>query len=338
MRMLAIAGGRSPAQPHPSMTITVLVPTYRRPADLIRCLDGLRAQTVPADEILVTVRDNDVATQSALESYGSSAMRVVVRTPGLVAALNAALDVAKGEILAVTDDDCVPRPEWLGQLVRRFDSDRRIGGVGGPDWIHVGGCTYDGSAGVCGTVQWFGRIDSAHLRRGVCDVDILKGCNMAFRRAAVKGLRFDTRLAGSGAQMFNEFGFSLAVRRANWRLVYDPDVTVDHFPGARFDEDQRGTFVYEAHANAVHNRTLLLLTHLRASNRAAYLAYAVLVGSRPWPGLAWLPIRVWRRTPHAVAYWRATAAGHTRGLRTFLDAQRSTGSRSARGKPQIQDG
>jgi len=303
------------------MTITAIVPTFRRPADLKRCLGGLDTQTRLADEVVVVLRRDDAPTHEALDGYESdrlSIRRVIVDTPGVVAALNAALDVARGEILAFTDDDCVPRPEWLERLTAQFASDPNIGGVGGPDWTHAHGSVYDDSVGVCGSVQWFGRIDgSACLRGTPCDVDILKGCNMSFRRNAVGSIRFDARLAGSGAQMFNEFAFCLAVRRAKWRLVWDPKATVDHFPGARFDEDQRGAFVYGAHVNAVHNRTLLLLTHLPLPNRLAYLTYAALFGSRPWPGLAWLPARVWKRNPDAVRYWRATVSGHARGLRTF---------------------
>ena len=45
------------------MMITVVVPTYRRPRDLGRCLDGLGKQSRPADEIAVVVRESDVCRQ-----------------------------------------------------------------------------------------------------------------------------------------------------------------------------------------------------------------------------------------------------------------------------------
>jgi len=37
------------------MTITVLIPTYRRPQDLARCLEALQKQTRLADEVLLVV-------------------------------------------------------------------------------------------------------------------------------------------------------------------------------------------------------------------------------------------------------------------------------------------
>jgi GT2 family glycosyltransferase len=307
------------------MRVTAIVPTFRRPKDLMRCLECLKKQTRRPDEVIVIVRDIDTETRAWLDAYDPEHLplrQVMVYVPGQVAALNAALDVAEGDVVAITDDDGGPRPQWLERVEAWFERDPRVGGVGGPDWTHVGDATYDGSAGVCGHVQWFGRIDArASQEKQPLEVDILKGCNMSFRRRAIEDVRFDTRLAGTGAQVFNDFAFCLAVRRAGWKLIYDPQVEVDHYPASRADEDQRNAFVYKAHANAVHNRTLLLLTHLSGAARLAYVSYALLLGSRPWPGLALLPPGVLQHGPqHGLRYWSATAEGHVAGLRTFLES------------------
>ena len=73
-------------------------------------------------------------------------------------------------------------------------------------------------------------------------VSLLKGANMIYRRSAVGGLRFDTRLRGKGAQPCNDLSFSLSVRRTGWKMVYDPRVAVDHFPAERFDDNGRDIF------------------------------------------------------------------------------------------------
>jgi glycosyltransferase involved in cell wall biosynthesis len=303
------------------VTVSVIVPTFRRPDDLKRCLDSLKAQTCKADEVLVVVRDTDTGTHAALDGYPSdplSIRRIGVDVPGQVAALNAALDATKGDVVAITDDDGAPRPEWIARTTRWLEGEPRVGGVGGPDWTHSGEDVVDGSTGVCGTLQWWGRIDvTASLRRIPCDVDVLKGCNMTFRRTAIGEIRFDTHLAGSGAQLFNDFGFCLAIRRAGWRLIYDPAIEIDHYPGTRIDDDKRDRFAYEALADAIHNRTFIL-KHLPPPNRIAYLTYALLAGSRSVPGLILLPERIVRRAPNAVSYWKATAEGHVRGIKTFL--------------------
>ena len=54
------------------MKIAIVIPTYRRPKDLQRCLTALETQTQQADEVLVVVRNNDEETQAFLVDYRTS--------------------------------------------------------------------------------------------------------------------------------------------------------------------------------------------------------------------------------------------------------------------------
>jgi cellulose synthase/poly-beta-1,6-N-acetylglucosamine synthase-like glycosyltransferase len=201
--------------------------------------------------------------------------------------MNAGLDSAKGEIIAFTDDDAAPHSDWLARIENHFLSDEQIGGVGGRDWVYHGTQLEDGECEVVGQVNWFGRmIGNHHFGVGAPrEVDLLKGVNMSFRRTAIKELRFDQRMQGTGAQVNFEIAFSLALKRAGWKLIYDPKVAVDHYPAQRFDEDQRRSFNEIALTNAVHNETLILLEHLPRANRAVFLLWAILVGTRESLGL-----------------------------------------------------
>lgn len=267
------------------MNITVLIPTYCRPTDLARCLEALQKQTRLAYEVLVVVRDTDAETWKLLKAFNRDSLPLRIATvsvPGQVAALNAGLDSAQGDIIAITDDDAVPRPEWLARIEAHFLSDDHVGGVGGRDWMYYGTQLADGACEVVGRVQWFGRaIGNHHLGVGKPrEVEILKGANMIYRRTAISGLRFDERLRGTGAQVHNDMAFSLAVKRAGWKLIYDPMVAVDHYLAQRFDEDRRNQFNEIACTNQVHNETLALLEYLAPGQRAVFLAWAILVGTR----------------------------------------------------------
>lgn len=276
------------------MSITVLVPTYRRPKDLRRCLEALQKQTRPADEVLVVVRDSDEETWTLLKSLHLNSLPLrtaTVNIPGQVAALNTGLDAAQGDIIAITDDDAAPHTDWLERIEAHFLSDSRIGGVGGRDWVYHGTELEEGIREVVGRVQWFGRtIGDHHLGvGGPREVEIFKGANMSFRGTALANLRFDERLRGIGAQAHNDLGFCLAVKRAGWTLIYDPQVGIDHFPAQRFDEDQRYKFNEVALINAVHNETLILLEYLSSLPRVIFLFWAILVGTRSTPGfIQWL--------------------------------------------------
>ena len=191
------------------LKITVVVPTYRRPTDLARCLNALGQQTRPIDEVIVTIRDIDSATWEFMAEFGDRTLplqTIRVEEPGVIAAMNLAFAHAKGEIIALTDDDAAPRPDWTARLEAHFLADDRVGGVGGRDWVHQGGQTLDDARPVVGKLQWFGRvIGNHHLGVGAAQsVDVLKGVNMAWRRSAIDGRRFDDRLRGTGAQVHFE--------------------------------------------------------------------------------------------------------------------------------------
>jgi cellulose synthase/poly-beta-1,6-N-acetylglucosamine synthase-like glycosyltransferase len=276
------------------MDITVIVPTYRRPKDLSRCLEALKKQTRPVDELLVTVRDTDTETWTFLETFNSETLplrTVTVSASGAIAAMNAGLDAASGDMITFTDDDAAPHADWLARIEPHFLSDGSVGGVGGRDWVYHSTELVDGAKEVVGQVQWFGRvIGNHHLGVGEArEVDVLKGVNMSFRRAAIKSKYFDGRMQGTSAQIHHEIEFCLALKKEGWKLIYDPKIAVNHYTGQRFDEDKRNKFNPIAMNNIVHNETLALLEHLPSTRRIVFLIWAILVGTRGAPGFVrWL--------------------------------------------------
>ncbi len=232
----------------------------------------------------MVVRDTDAKTWEFLAQFKAPNLplhTVKVTQPGVVAALNAGLAAVEGDIVSITDDDAAPHPDWLERIAAYFTSDSRLGGLGGRDWIHHGSKLEDESRPVVGQLQWFGRvIGNHHLGVGEPrEVDILKGVNMSFRKEAIGQLRFDERMRGTGAQVHFEMAFTLTLKRAGWKIIYDPNVAVDHYPAQRFDEDQRNNFNEVAFINLVHNETLVLLEHLPFIRRIVFLFWAVFVGT-----------------------------------------------------------
>src|SRR4051812_16409035 len=116
------------------MRTTIAVPTYRRPAELARCLAALAAQSCPADEVLAIARLSDRESLAIIERHQREwpALRqVIVEREGVVAAMNAALDAATGELFALTDDDAAPESDWLARMVVVLRENTDVAGVGG---------------------------------------------------------------------------------------------------------------------------------------------------------------------------------------------------------------
>ena len=276
------------------MKISVIVPTYLRPQDLVRCLAALKQQTRRVDDVQVIVRDTDRETWQFLETFDRGALSLnisPVTVTGVIAAMNIGLEAATGDIVAFTDDDAAPHPDWLEKIEAYYLADDKIGGVGGRDWVYHGSRLEDGARPLVGKLQWFGRlIGNHHIGIGEGrEVDVLKGVNMSFRRRAIADLRFDQRMRGSGAQVHFEVVFSLTLKQRGWKLIYDPQIAVDHFPAQRFDEDQRHAFNSEASINAVHNETVALLGYLSPLRRLVFMVWAIAIGTSEAFGLIqWL--------------------------------------------------
>lgn len=103
-----------------SVLVSVVVPTYRRPALLKRCLDALLAQTLHPSLYEIVVADDapEEAVRELVElerTRARCALRYVAvhDTQGAAGARNAGWHAARGEIVAFTDDDTVPDRNWL---------------------------------------------------------------------------------------------------------------------------------------------------------------------------------------------------------------------------------
>jgi cellulose synthase/poly-beta-1,6-N-acetylglucosamine synthase-like glycosyltransferase len=304
------------------MKITVLVPTYRRPQDLERCLSAIQQQTRAADEVLAIVRDTDDETHAFLKSFDPilPCLRIVTVTlSGVIAAIDAGFAAAAGELIAITDDDAAPHPDWLERIESNFQADPRVGGVGGRDRLYLGTQLVAGAAPVVGKLQWFGRmVGNHHIGVGSArEVDLLKGVNMSFRSSALAGLRCDERLKGTGAQVHFELALCLAVKQRGWKLIYDPAICVDHYPAQRFDEDERQGFSAIATANAVHNETSILLDRGSLLQRFIYICWSVLVGTRSAFGLVQLLRFLPQEGSLAIHKWQAAMQGRWQGWQTW---------------------
>lgn len=276
------------------MKITVIVPTYRRPTHLYNCLTGLKQQIRTADEILLIVRDTDCLTWEFLKSFDIKFLPLKtlnIKVTGVVAAMNLGLETAKGDIICFIDDDAVPRNHWLAKIEAHFIADPKLVGLGGRDYMYVGGKKLvEGRKPVVGKLQWFGRmIANHHLGVGKPrEVDFLKGVNMSYRREAIKNMHFDRRMKGTGAQTHFELSFCLSLRRTGCKLLYDPQIVVDHYLAERFDEDIRDGFNPVAFFNEVHNETLAIIEHFSPLRRILFMSWAMLVGTRKAFGLVQL--------------------------------------------------
>jgi GT2 family glycosyltransferase len=316
--------------------LSVVVPTYKRPLDLQRCLRALDRQTRQPDEIVVVAREEDTQTATLISSgdVNLKQLRLLyVRKPGLVAALNQAIDYVKADLLVFTDDDAEAQPNWLERIESSF-ADSQIGAVGGRDWLQLPlePSRYSPAEVTrVGTLSWYGKAYGNHhcpVRGHTKEVMFLKGVNMAIRRKALGTGRIDTRLRGSGSQVGTELDVCMQIRKSGFSIVFDDRILVKHHCSPRPKGDDRCDMTGTVFEDICFNTHFLITKHFGLARAMAYFANNLLFGWRTQPGLT-AAVKWWLRGDGSafarfVRMVRIAGSGFNAGRKARVTASRAT--------------
>jgi glycosyltransferase involved in cell wall biosynthesis len=229
-----------------SIDVTVIVATHNRASRLRGTLEALLAQKIPAGlgwEVLVV--DNG-STDATLEVFRTMAMQA----PGCLRyafeprlgkswALNTGIALARGAVIALTDDDVSPADDWVATAATVLDQ-RGSDGAGGrilprweadpPAWLLGNPRLLDSLA-----IMDFDRPAMLQVPRG--RYPQVWGANMVYRRSALQALGgFDTRLGPVGGKRYCAEDVDIVQRmlQSGRPVAYDPALTVFHrVPRAR---------------------------------------------------------------------------------------------------------
>jgi glycosyltransferase involved in cell wall biosynthesis len=98
-------------------SLSVVVPTRDRPEALERCLEALRHQA-RAELDIVVVDDGSVDDAAVRETVARHTQARILRLEGKgpAAARNAGIRATTSAVVLMTDDDCIPEPDWARTL------------------------------------------------------------------------------------------------------------------------------------------------------------------------------------------------------------------------------
>lgn len=103
---------------HAQPRVSVVVPVRDDPR-LSACLAALARQSYPAELVELIVADNGGGPDVRALVHGRPGVRYVAEPAGgSYTARNAAVLESTGEVLAFTDADCLPEPDWIEHAVR----------------------------------------------------------------------------------------------------------------------------------------------------------------------------------------------------------------------------
>jgi GT2 family glycosyltransferase len=110
--------------------VSVVVPHYRDLKSLDACLEALGRQTYPRADFEIVVADNNSPESEAAvaQVIAGRARLTIVTEKGAGPARNGGVAAARAEILAFSDCDCVPEPDWLAEGLRALGDYDFVGG------------------------------------------------------------------------------------------------------------------------------------------------------------------------------------------------------------------
>lgn len=182
--------------------VAVVIASKGRPEDLGSWLDHVRRQTLAPDIMIWAVTGEADLPLAALAALPEGERPVVRIAPlGLCRQRNAALDHVPEDcdIVAFFDDDYVPSARCLEGIATVFERFPTLVGTSGrllADGINGPGIPMDEAMAMVAAHDRAPPAAPLYLRRR----SGLYGCNMAFRRTAMGGERFDEALPFYGWQ------------------------------------------------------------------------------------------------------------------------------------------
>ncbi len=219
--------------------VTVAVCTRDRSEGLHTCLHALQKLDYPSlDRVVIDNAPQSDRTERLVREEFPAVRYVREPRPGLDWARNRALAVARGDIVAFTDDDVIVDQRWVRTLAEVFVRHPEVMAVTGlvvPAELETRAQilfeTY-GGFGRGFEQRWYRahstkpQVDTFHLGAGVFGT----GANMAYRRALFKNLNgFDPALdVGTVTNGGGDLEMFFRVLQEGYVLVYEPRALVRH--------------------------------------------------------------------------------------------------------------
>jgi GT2 family glycosyltransferase len=213
--------------------VTVIVPVYNDVTRLRECLQALAVQNYPRGRLDVVVVDN-ASTQDPAAAIPTDPRFTLISEAqtGSYAARNRGLSVATGEVLAFTDSDCTPDPDWISRGVAALTATPRAELVGGDIELTYANGRPLGAAELYESRHGFPQ--EAYLRAQ----QFAATANMLTWRRVFDAIGpFDANLQSGG-----DVDFGRRVARAGGRLRFAPDAVVRH-PARSSNRELIGKFV-----------------------------------------------------------------------------------------------
>jgi len=238
------------------ISISLIIATRNRCHQLVRCLQSIQSVAFERPwELIIVDNGSTDKTAALVREFVASAFLpvhyVFESKAGLGNAHNAGVAIARGKILAFTDDDCYPAADFLSRIWSAFE-DRALGYIVGRIMLHDP-ADHRMTINESMTPRVF-------PGRSFLSADAtIQGANMAFRRGVICQIGGFDPLFGPGSLVGGAEDLDAAGRASalGWRGEYRPEVVVRHHHGRKKSDAPGVMKAWGVALGAYHMKLLL---------------------------------------------------------------------------------
>jgi glycosyltransferase AglE len=195
-------------------SVTVVVPVLNDEARIGRCIEALLAQTYAEDRTEIIVVDNG-STDRTRAIAASYPVRLLIeegaRTPYV--ARNKGIAAACGEVIGLTDADCVPAADWIARGVEvLLTSCAEL----------AGGRVEFSFSPDPHPAEWYDAISNLEMENNIRERGVAKTANLFFHRRVFEEVGPFPAWLRSGGDVW----WTGKASRAGFRIVYAPEARV----------------------------------------------------------------------------------------------------------------
>jgi GT2 family glycosyltransferase len=210
------------------MLVSVIITTYNRPQQLAVTLKMLARQSRLPNEVIVVDSGSNAEYGKVINTFQHELplhyQRIECST--IAHGRNTGISMAIGDIIAFTDDDCIPDDDWLDILARPFEIYDTLGQVGGA----ICNNSPDPNPAEKFADQRFNVLLSQY-ERGLLGSSVdypfsyfFATANTAFRRSALDDIGGFDKACITG----EDVDCSVRLIKQGWQLYYEPAAIVQH--------------------------------------------------------------------------------------------------------------
>jgi len=240
----------------PQIPISVVIATMNRGDSLSKTVESILNNNYSDFEIIAIDQSTDNICKKSIEKYREKSHFFYhhIDDTGMARARNFGIEKASGEIIAITDDDCIVPENWLLEIQKIFIQYPRVAIVFG----NVLPAEHDGSSGfIPGYVREYMRVVSWVLDKN--DVDGLGACMAIRKQVWLECHGFDNML-GVGGMLHSSSEGDLVLRALHkgYQVCETPDVFTIHRGFRTWAEGSQLIYRYWYGTGAMYGKHLKL--------------------------------------------------------------------------------